>query len=323
MNRRESIVALSALGAIPMTVLAQPPRVHRVGVLWVGGAASTLIDGLRDGLRELGLEEGKQVIFHLRDSNGDLKWIETSARRLESERVDVIYTVSTSVTLAAKRATKSVPIVFYAGSDPVGAGIVASYRKPGGRFTGIHSLTADLMAKRLQLLKEMIPRLQKVATFYNPENSASQAAVATVREAAQRLNIELVVRQVTSVEQLRAALAALRASEADAILSVPDSMVSSQADLIIRTAREKKLPTMFQFSDDVARGAMASYGVSYYDLGRFSAKHVQRILAGAIPGELPVEQIDRFSFLVNQKTAREMGVIIPQAVLLRADKVVE
>jgi putative ABC transport system substrate-binding protein len=323
MNRRDTIFALAALGAAPFAAQAQPARPYRVGILWVGGAASASIDGLRDSLRELGLEEGKQVIFHLRDSNGDLKSIETAAKRLEGERVDLIYTVSTSVTLAAKQATKNVPIVFYAGTDPVKVGIVESYRKPGGRLTGIHSLTVDLMAKRLQLLKEIVPRLRRVATFYNPKNPASQQSVKIVREATQRLNMELVERQVSSVEQLRDALVALRPVDADAILSVADSMVSSQPDLIIRTAREKKLPTMFQFSDDVAKGAMASYGVSYYDLGRLSAKHVQRVLTGSAPGEMPVEQIDRFSFIVNLKTAKELGITIPQSVLLRADKVIE
>ncbi len=323
MNRRDSILAMVAFGTTAFSVKAQQARLFRVGALWVGGAASASIDGLRDGLRELGFEEGKQFIFHLRDGSGDIKSVETAAKRLESERVDLIYTVATSVTLAAKRATKGVPIVFYAGSDPVKAGLVASYRKPGGRLSGIHSLTADLMAKRLQILKEMIPRLQRVATFYNPENPASQQSMITVREAAQRLNMELVQRQVTSVEQLRTALGALRPTEADAILSVPDAMVSSQPDLLIRTAKEKKLPTMFQFSDDVAKGALASYGVSYFDLGRLSAKHVQRILTGAAPGDLPVEQIDRFSFIVNLKTAKELGITIPQSVLLRADKVIE
>jgi len=323
MNRRDTILALAALGAAPFAAQAQQARVYRVGILWVGGAASASIDGLRDSLRELGLEEGKQVIFHLRDSNGDLKSIETAAKRLEGERVDLIYTVSTSVTLAAKQATKNVPIVFYAGTDPVKVGLVESYRKPGGRLTGIHSLTVDLMAKRLQLLKEIVPRLRRVATFYNPKNPASQQSVKIVREATQRLNLELVERQVSSVEQLRDALVALRPVDADAILSVADSMVSSQPDLIIRAAREKKLPTMFQFSDDVAKGALASYGVSYYDLGRLSARHVQRVLTGSAPGEMPVEQIDRFSFIVNLKTAKELGITIPQSVLLRADKVIE
>ena len=323
MNRRDSILAMVAFGTTTFSVQAQQGRVFRVGALWVGGAASASIDGLRDGLRELGFEEGKQFIFHLRDGNGEIKSVETAAKRLESERVDLIYTVATSVTLAAKRATKTVPIVFYAGSDPVKAGLVASYRKPGGRLSGIHSLTADLMAKRLQILKEMIPRLQRVATFYSPENPASQQSMITVREATQRLNMELVQRQVTSVEQLRTALAALRPNDGDAILSVPDAMVSSQPDLMIRAAKEKKLPTMFQFSDDVAKGGLASYGVSYYDLGRLSAKHVHRILTGAAPGELPVEQIDRFSFIVNLKTAKELGITIPQSVLLRADRVIE
>lgn len=323
MNRRDTIFALTALGAAPFAARAQQARMYRVGIVWVGGAASASIDGLRDSLRDLGLEEGKHVIFHLRDSSGDLKSIETAAKRLEAERVDLIYTVSTSVTLAARQATKNVPIVFYAGTDPVKVGLVESYRKPGGRLTGIHSLTADLMAKRLQLLKEMVPRLRRVVTFYNPKNPASQQSVKIVQEASQRLNVELVERQVSSVEQLREALGALRPADADAILSVADSMVSSQPDLIIRTARDKKLPTMFQFSDDVARGAMASYGVSYYDLGRLSAKHVHRVLTGASPRDMPVEQIDRFSFIVNLKTARELGITIPQSVLLRADKVIE
>lgn len=186
--------ALVAFGATAFAVQAQQACIYRVGVLWVGGAASASIDGLRDGLRELGFDEGKQVIFHLRDSNGDLKSIETAAKRLEAERVDLIYTVSTSVTLAAKQATKNVPIVFYAGTDPVKVGIVESYRKPGGRLTGIHSLTVDLMAKRVQLLKEMVPRLRRVATFYNPKNPASQQSVKIVREATQRLNVDLVER---------------------------------------------------------------------------------------------------------------------------------
>ena len=322
-NRRDTVLALLTLGAAPFAAEAQPVRIYRVGVLWVGGAASASIDGLRDGLRGLGLDEGKQIIFHLRDGIGDLKSVDTSAQRLEGERVDIIFTVSTSVTLAAKRATKNVPIVFYAGNDPVKVGLVESYRKPGGRLTGIHSQNGDLTAKRVQLLKEMVPRIRRVATFYNPENPASQQAVKNMREATQRLNLELVQRHVTSIDQLRAALSALRPAEADAILTVSDSMVSSRPDLIIRAAAEKKLPTMFHFSDDVAKGALASYGASYYDLGRLSAKHVQRILTGAVPGDLPVEQVDRFSFIVNLKTARELGITIPQSVLLRADRVIE
>lgn len=323
MNRRDSILAILAFGTLALPIRAQQARVFRIGALGIGGAAFTSVDGLRSGLHDLGLEEGKQYLLHLRDANGNNKAIETEAKRLEAERVDLIFTVSTSVTLAAKRATNNVPIVFYAGSDPVKAGLVASYRQPGGRLTGIHSLTADLMAKRLQILKEMIPRLQRVAVYYNPENPASERSMITVRESIQRLKLALVQRPVTSVEQLRTALGALRPVDADAILSVPDAMVSSQSDLMIRVAKEKKLPTMFQFSDAVAKGALASYGVSYFDLGRLSAKHVQRILAGAGPGDLPVEQIDRFSFMINRKTAKELGITIPQSVLLRADKVFE
>jgi putative tryptophan/tyrosine transport system substrate-binding protein len=323
MDRRNTVFALLALGALPLAVGAQQARVYRVGVLMEGSAQSAGIDGLRDGLKALGFDEDKQYIFHVRDSKGDPKSLEAAARNLESEKVDLIFTLATSVTLAAKRATKSVPIVFYAGTDPVAIGIVDNFRKPGGRLTGIHSRNTDLTAKRLQLLKEMVPSLHRVATFYNPDNPVSQQSVKIASAAAQRLNLELVERRVISVEQLRAALRALRPGDADAIFYVSDAMVSSQPDLIIETAIEKRLPTMDQFSDSVAKGALASYGVSYYDLGRLSAKHVHRVLLGTAPGDLPVEQVDRFWFVVNLKTAKVIGLTIPQSVLARVDEAIQ
>jgi len=199
-----------ALFAMPLSVEAQQARVERVGVVLHGGPHSSTIDGLRDGLRELGLEEGKQFLLHVRDAKGDLKSVEAAARSLEGEKVDLIYAVTTSVTLAAKRATKRVPIVFYAGTDPVSVGLVASFRKPGGRLTGIHSQGAGLTGKRLELLKEMVPRLRRVVTFYNPDNPAAQQSVKIARDAARQLKRELVERPVASVEELRAGLRALR-----------------------------------------------------------------------------------------------------------------
>jgi len=234
----------------------------------------------------------------------------------------VIFSLATSVTLAAKRATASVPIVFYAGTDPVAAGLVPNFQKPGGRLTGIHTQNTDLTGKRLQLLCEIVPGLRRVVAFYKPGNYASQQSVKQARQAAQRLKVELVERRVASVEQLRIAVRALKPTDAEAIVYVSDSMVSSQPDLIIDAAREKKLPTMFQFSDSVRSGALASYGVSYYDLGRLSAKQVQRILTGTAPGDLPVEQVDRFRFAVNLATAESLGLSIPASVMARVDEVV-
>src|SRR6266850_5842556 len=177
--------------AVPLAVQAQQTRIYRIGVILQGGPYYAAIDGLRDGLRELGLEEGKQFALHVRDTKGDLKAVEAAARSLEEQKVDLIYTLGTSVTLAAKRATKSVPIVFYVGTDPVAVGLIESFRKPGGRLTGIHGQFGDLTAKRLELLKEMIPGLHRVLTFYSPDNPAARQSLKIARDAARQLKLEL------------------------------------------------------------------------------------------------------------------------------------
>jgi putative ABC transport system substrate-binding protein len=324
MERRTFLVMISGgLLAAPLAVEAQQARVYRVGVVLHGGPYFSSIDGLRDGLRELGLEEGKHFVLLVRDSKGDLKSAEAAARSLEAEKVDLIYALTTSVTLAAKRATKSVPIVFYVGTDPVSVGLVESFRKPGGRLTGIHGQFTRLTAKRLELLKEMVPRLRRVVTFYSPDNPAAQQSVKIARDAARQLKVELVERLVASVEELRAGLRALRPGEADAFLYVSDAMVASQAELIIESARAKRLPTMFQERGSVAAGALAAYGESFYTIGRLSAKHVQRVLLGADPRDLPVEQNDRLHFVINLKTAKALGLTIPQSLLGRADEVIQ
>ena len=324
MDRRAflGIVAGGVLAA-PPAAEAQQARVYRVGVVLQGGPYFEAVDGLRKGLAELGLEEGKQLILHVRDGRGDLKVVEQAAGDLEREKVDLIYSQSTSVTLVVKRATKTVPIVFNVSSDPVAFGLVESFRKPGGRLTGIYRQATELTAKRLELLKGMVPRLRRVVTFYNPDNRSAQEAVRVAREAARLLKVELLERRVASVEELRAGLLALRAGEADALFSVSDAMVLSQVALVIDTARAKKLPTMFLEQESVVKGGLASYGASYSEIGRLSAKYVQRILLGADPGDLPVQQVDRLYFVINLKTAKALGLTIPQAVLLRADEVIQ
>jgi len=309
--------------AVSLPVEAQQPRVYRVGVILEGGVYLQTVDGLRDGLKEGGLEEGKQLILQVHDVKGNVQAVGAAARSLEREKVDLIYAVATSVALIVKQATRSVPIVFYAGTDPVTVGLVASFRQPGGRLTGIHGQNTDLTAKRLELLKEIIPGLRRVVTFYDPENPAAQESAKLAREAARYLKVELLERPVASVEELRAGLRALQPGEADALLYVSDAMVGSQAQLIIDTARAKRLPTMLSHKTSVAKGALASVGDSYYAIGRLSAKHVQRVLLGADPGTLPVEQLDRPEVALNLKTAKALGVTIPQSVLVRADEVIQ
>ena len=315
-------ILMLALLAAPLAINAQSARVYRIGVVLFGGQYSTAIDGLRDGLKELGLEEGKQLILHVRDLKGDLKSVEEAARSLEREKVDLIYSVASSVTVPVKRATQRVPIVFYVGRDPAGIGLVESLGKPGGRLTGVYSRLTDMTPKRLQLLKEMIPALRRIAMFYDPANPIALRPVEMARDAARKLKVQLVEIPVGSVEELRASLRALAPEQADAWYAV-DGMVVSQAEMVLDTARTKRVPAMLGDQASVAKGAIASYGPSYYTSGRLAAKYVQRILLGANPATLPVEQVDRFHFAINLKTAKALGLTIPRSVLARADEVIE
>jgi putative tryptophan/tyrosine transport system substrate-binding protein len=301
---------------------AQQPKAAHIGVLLQGGPYYDVIDGLRQGLRELGYEEGKQFVLDIRDSKGDLKAAEEGARNLEREKVKLIYAVATSVVAAAKKATTEVPIVFNVGSDPVASGLVENFVKPGGRLTGVHFLARDLTGKRMELLKEILPKLRVVVTVYNAENRVSRESAQLARDEAKRLGLKLIERHVSSVDELRSVLQGLKASDADAYFYTPDAMVGSQAQLIIDNAKAKKLATMFQEPGLVIKGALASYGQNYHEIGRLSAKYVQKVLSGAHPRDLRVETVEDVELAINLKTAKELGVNIPPEVLARAKKVI-
>jgi putative tryptophan/tyrosine transport system substrate-binding protein len=300
---------------------AQQPKAARIGVLLQGGAWYEAVDGLRAGLKELKLEEGKHFVLEIRDSKGDLKAVEEEARHLEREKVKILFAVASSVIVAAKKATSEVPIVFI-GSDPVAAGLVESFAKPGGRLTGVHFLLRDLTAKRLEVLKELIPKLRSVLTIYSPTNRVAKESSEMARQETKRLGLKFLERHVASVEELRTVLQGLKPAEADAFFYTPDAMVGSQSQLIIDTAKAKKLATMFQEQALVRKGAFASYGQNYNGLGRVSAKYVQRILAGAYPGDLRIETIDEVELAVNLVTAKQLSLTIPPEVLARAHKVI-
>jgi putative ABC transport system substrate-binding protein len=324
-TRRAFIRTLAgALLAAPLAARAQQAgKKYRVGIVLQGGPYYAMIDGLRDGLKELGFEEGRQYILHIRDVKGDPKALEEAARALERENVDLIWSLATSVTLAVKRATASVPIVFYAGTDPVVVRLVQSFAKPGGRLTGVQSQSTDTTAKRLEILKEMFPKLRRVVAFYDPGNMAARESAKLIREAARQLRIEVVERHVRSVEELRAGLQALKPGEVDALAHVSDAMLTSQTKLVVDTAKAKKLPTVSFERSFVSEGGLASYGVNFHAVGRQSAKYVHRVLSGTSPAELPVERVDRFELVFNLKTAKALGLTIPQSLLGRADQVIE
>ena len=324
MKRKITFLTLCAmLYALCSFVEAQQAKVYRVGVIHQGGPYKAVVDGLRDGLRQLGYEEGKQILLEIRDTKSDPKLVEEAARTFERERINLIYAVTTSVVTPVKNVTSKSPIVFAVGSDPVASGLVQSFGKPGGRLTGVQYSTTDLTGKRLEILKEILPKLSRVVTFYNPSNRMAMEAATLAREAARHFRVQLVERHVTSVEELRQALQALKAREVDAYFYISDAMVTSQAQLVIDTATSKKLPTMFSEQNLVAMGGLASYGQNFHETGRLSAKYVQKIMTGVPPGDLRVEIVDKFELVINLKTAKQIGLTIPPNLLARADKVIK
>jgi putative tryptophan/tyrosine transport system substrate-binding protein len=317
------VIGAIAAAVVLHAAVAQQPKPYRVGIVREGGPDSAVVDGLREGLKELGFVEGKHYVLETRDLKGDRSAVRAAAESFEREKVDLIYSIATSVTMPVKRATSKTPVVFAVGSDPVAAGLVESLAKPGGRFTGVYYSTTDLTAKRLQVLKAILPNLHKVATFYDPGNQFAVAALGSARDSARQLQVEIVETQVTSVTDLRARLASFKAQDADAFFYINDAMVRSQAQVIIDTMRAKKVPTMFSFPGFAAQGALAGYGVSFRDVGKVSARYVQKVLTGSKPQDLPVESLSRVELGLNINTAREIGVTIPQAVRLSASEVIE
>ena len=314
----------SGLLAVPVTAEAQPaPRVYRIGVVLQGGPYFAAVDGLRAGLKELGFEEGKQYTMYIRDVKGDLKAAAETAKKFEQEKVDLIYSVTTGVSLSVQRATTTVPVVFFAGRDAVGAGLVKSLAKPGGRLTGVEMRTEDLVAKRLEILKEMVPKTRRVIGFYNPDNPTAREYARLNRDAARQLRMELVERHVRSVDELREGLRTLKPGEGDALILVGDAMVIAHGQLTVDAAKAKRLPTMCEERMSVVAGGLASYGTNYLAVGQMAAKHVHRVLLGTSPADLPVERSDRFELVINLKTAKALGLTIPPTLLARADEVIQ
>ena len=323
MKRKITVLTLCAmLLALCSVAQAQQSKVERIGVIYLGEVFVTVVDGLRAGLKELGLQEGKQVVLDIQELKGDAKAAASVAEKFERDKVKLIFTNTSPVTDVVMKATKNTPIIFTVGSDPMALGYIKSFAQPGGRLTGIQYLARDLTGKRLEILKEFLPKLRQVVVFYDADNPVSAEGAKLARAEAQRVNIKLVERRVKSINELNAAVDALKVGEFDAYLYMPDAMVVSQSQRVVDVARTKKLPTMFHDQVVVARGGLASYGQSYFEIGRRAAKYVQQVLAGKLPAELRVDTIEDVELAFNLITAKQIGVTIPPNVLARAKKVI-
>jgi putative tryptophan/tyrosine transport system substrate-binding protein len=319
--RLVGFVLVLALTLAPLAGEAQPSTtIPRIGLL---APDATLWEPLRLGLRDLGYVEGKSIVLEERSSQGRNERLSDLASELVRLKVNVIVTRGTPETLAAKQATTTIPIVIAGAGDPVRSGLVSSLARPGGNVTGVMVLGPGLAAKRLELLKEAVPNMSRVAFLWNPANPDQKSSFNEVQAGARALGVTLQSVEARSREELEQAFALMKQRRPSALLMTADGVHQRYIGRIVDFASETRLPAMYQLKEGVDRGGLMSYGASLPDLGRRAASYVDKILRGAKPDDLPIEQPTKFELVINLKTAKALGLTIPQTLLLRADQVIE
>jgi putative ABC transport system substrate-binding protein len=301
---------------------AQQAALPKVGYVFVGQVGTdTSGAGLRQGLADRGYEIGKNLVLEERYANGDSEKIPALIGELLARKVDVLVTVGTFASLAARRLTSTVPIVCASG-DPVKTGLVASLNRPGGNVTGISILANDYSAKWLELMKEVLPKLERVAVLWNPENPAVAGEVEQLRTTGHVLRLG-VSSFLGTPREIDGSFTAIAGGAFDGLVVTTDPSLEPLTPRVIAFAAERRLPTMYPFSTAVQHGGLMSYSIDFFDMWRRAAGYVDRILKGASPANLPIEQATRVALKINIKTAASLGLNIPPTLLARADEVIE
>ena len=320
------MVVLTML-AVPMVIDAQPAGdARRLGYLsnTSRGGSAHLLEAFRQGLRELGWVEGQNIVIEYRWAEGRSARLPGLADELVRLKVEVIVAAATPPALAAKNATNAIPIVMVSAADPVRIGLIASLARPGGNLTGTSfDVGLEIFAKQLELLTETLPKVRRVAVLSNSGNPAQEVGVANVKTAARSLGLQLQLLPVSGPNKFDTAFAAMKNEYADALLVLGDSMFNLHRARLADLAAKNRMPSMYSFRDAVEAGALMSYGPSLPDIFRRAASFVDKILKGAKPADLPVEQPTKFELVINLRTAKALGLSVPQPLLLRADQVVE
>lgn len=322
MRRRSFLLAAGAL--VTTGGVAQVGRMPRIGYLSLQSEAAerARTDAFRQGLRERGFEEGRHVAIEYRYANGVSASLPALATELAGRGPKLIVAVGLPAIRAAHKAAPDMPIIFPLAGDAVRTGLVTNLSRPGGRLTGLTSLTGELGSKRLALLKETVPGLRRVAVLWNPANPVHAPSLDDLGSGALQLQLQLSLYEVRSPEAFEDALAQVRAARAEALFLLPDEMFHARRRQVAAFALQHRLPGMYFANEWVEDGGLMSYGAHIPDLFHRAAGHVARVLQGADPGDLPVEQPTRFELIVNQRTAKAIGLMVPQSVLLRADRVI-
>jgi len=321
------IVAL-ALGTLAAPLAAdaqQPAKVPRIGFLGPVTPSDFphLDEGFRTGLREFGYVEGQTVAIEYRWAEGKAERLPDLATQLVGLKVDAIFAITSAAARAAKQATTTIPVVFVAVSDPVKYGLVASFARPGGNMTGLGHLTPEVNEKRMQLLMEAVPGVSRVAILWNPGEESHEEQLRDLAGAARTLGVQLRPVEVARPEELEGAFRTMSGVHAGALMVLASSMTHRHLGKIADLAIRHKLPGIMEFSEFAEAGGLMMYGPSYADMFRRAGNLVGKILKGAKPADLPVEQPTRFELHINLKTAKALGLNIPQSVLVRADQVIQ
>ena len=323
MKRRAFVTGLGAVLAAPFVAHAQPVVIRRIGVLAATTPDVSAITGFREGLKEQNYVEGRSLLIEWRFAEGNEDRLTALAVELVRLKVEVIVTVATTAALAAKKATRVIPIVFTAVGDPVGSGVVTSLARPEGNLTGFTNLTVEATGKRLALLKEAMPSLKSIVMLNHRANPVSLALWDEARMAAARLSLEIRRVDVTDAKELQPSFRSIRHLRNIAVVLMPGSFLSVHRREIAKLSADSAVPVIGWDREWITAGVAFSYGPSNFDIGRRAVGYVTRILAGATPRDLPIEQPTKFELLINLKTTKALGLTIPPSLLLRADQVIE
>jgi putative tryptophan/tyrosine transport system substrate-binding protein len=306
-------------------VEAQPTKIPHIGFLTASSLTDNAarIEAFRQGLRELGYVEGKNIVIELRSAEGEQSRLPALVAELIRLKIDIIVSAGPAVTRPAKEATFTIPIVMGFENDPVGSGVVASLARPGGNITGLSTLAPELSGKQLELLKEIVPKLSRVAVIGNSTNPGNALSLREIELAARAFKVQLQKLDVLDPKDVETAFRAASKGRAEAVLVLGGPVLASQRKQIVELTVKNRLPAIYYRSDFVEAGGLMTYGVSNTDLFRRAATYVDKILKGRTPADLPVEQPQTFEFIINLKAAKQIGLTIPPKVLARADRVIK
>jgi putative ABC transport system substrate-binding protein len=325
MKRRRLLIAAGALATMRLPVLAQNPvAMPRIGLLWIESSDdANLVSALRDGLSTQGFSDGKNIQIEKQFLVDRYDRLAASAESLVKSKVDVLVSYGATAALAASKATSTIPIVVLTGSDPVKLGLVASLSKPGGNATGVTFLSGELHGKRLEILRAVVPGIRRVGVVFNPDSATEVKSFQDWEASARALNLEAQRVEIRLQSDIDRVIADLPRQRLDALSVAASTMFVANRKQIVAAITKIRLPAIYASVEDADAGGLVSYGPDVRDGFRRAAGYVAKILKGAKPADLPFEQAAKFHLAVNLKTAKDLGIVVPQSILLRADKVIE